>query len=744
MQKVEKVLCTTPFPYCYGLPHLGNITTLLKSSIFSKLKSAYFKAGYTEEESLFCYSYHLTGLPLLNRIEKFKEAFKNLGPEEEKMEKLKALFKQECLQGLLPYIKKVNQVTSLKGWVHCINKYYTDLFFNLNIPSNLPNFHTTTEIDLRYSRFVNRIYEKLNANNLLYQGEKKILTCDTCKNVLGDHDRKTNEGIGINLLEVQFSYVLNFEQFNKQFQNKGDKNLNLKVLKDFNKSKKGPESLFIYTKEKLDQNLNLYQLRDELIISEDLFKLLLKQKKEEFIFYFNSKEYLFKLSELKKTSNQYVKKITEALNQVDNLNKQNTSATKDKTEQKELAKKGLFYSSSNLYFTLGDTICKCGGFGRIKPQKTWFVRFTDPKWSKKVLLKIDESENRKEIKQALKSHLKSLNDVSFLRKKGYGTRLDILKKTDYKEYIVDSLMDSQIHPYFYPFFLEKASLKGLNFSKKYRIDVHSTGKDLLPTHLLFFCYLSTFLLPNQKLPVFEASRFIVLKNFEKMSKTLKNHIFWDELAKKQVSPFDLKVYLSVATDSPSKATVFELEGLKRIAKTSKNHKDQLINLIELIDKEIPVSIYYTLQEKLLKIALNLNVTLKEDSLTLNLESGPNSYKIEEGPSNKDLQDQKYKEAGRPCTNRLKKMQIVTDKSQFKNKHTCEGFDWTKALKEPKFALRRVYNLIYNQIRNLLKKLRPIKLSGAKTESPLGEVGRSNEINVKKLKTLLKELVYSFE
>ena len=64
--------------------------------------------------------------------------------------------------------------------------------------------------------------------------------------------------------------------------------------------------------------------------------------------------------------------------------------------------------------------------------------------------------------------------------------------------------------------------------------------------------------------------------------------------------------------------------------------------------------------------MNLNVTLKEDSLTLNLESGPNSYKIEEGPSNKDLQDQKYKEAGRPCTNRLKKMQIVTDKSQFKN------------------------------------------------------------------------------
>lgn len=548
------VYISTPFPYCYGLPHMGNLVQAIKSEIHRSFINSFYKSGFINQKVEFSYSFHCTGLPLTNRLNEFKKEYEETGTVN---------LSNYNLSSLSPYIKNYGDISVLSKWVQILSEYYTDCFKKLKIKSSLPSYHTTTSIDEGYSKFVNFLYNELNKRNKLVRKKHYLITCDKCKNVMGDHDRKRFEGRGISQIKVRFN--------------------------EYNNCK------FYYLKDDCE-----FYITGNLIFGALLLKELKKLNKETNIVFFDEKCEKLDFKKL--------------------------------TPWEGLCKEE--FSERTLYYTIREIECKCGGYAIIEHMDTWFVKFSDPQWKEKTHEKIKNSFNTNSIKNDLLKSSKNLRDVSFLRNKGFGTTLDIIKSNE----VVDSLMDSPIHPLYYSYM--NHSIWDLKTPEKDTFLVHCTGRDLIPTHLLYFCYFLTQLYPNLELPFFDTTRYIVSSDNQKMSKSLGNVIHLEDL--EGLSMY-LKHYVCTLADT-SEPTPLNMEIIKSIGISGEKHKKEIISLL---DHSICEQSYKKIIELLQQIANNSNIT---------------KYLTQKG--------RKY-------------------------------FNLTNS--NPEFKIRKAYNLIFNQLRNLLKK-----------------------------------------
>ncbi|MGB9929628.1 MAG: leucine--tRNA ligase [Methanosarcina sp.] len=199
-------------------------------------------------------------------------------------------------------------------------------------------------------------------------------------------------------------------------------------------------------------------------------------------------------------------------------------------------------------------VCRCGTpcvVNMVKGQ--WFLNYSNPEWKAKVYrclsdMRIIPAEYRVEFE----NKVDWLKDKACARRKGLGTRLPFDK-----EWLIESLGDSTIYMCYYIIakFLEKGDLAleqltlsffdyvllgkgdaeavsaetGLkpelleeicrDFNYWYPVDLRSSGKDLVPNHLLFFLFHHVALFEEEKWPRALAVNGFVSLEGQKMSKS---------------------------------------------------------------------------------------------------------------------------------------------------------------------------------------------------------------------------------
>ncbi|MCQ1535624.1 leucine--tRNA ligase [Methanosarcina sp. KYL-1] len=199
-------------------------------------------------------------------------------------------------------------------------------------------------------------------------------------------------------------------------------------------------------------------------------------------------------------------------------------------------------------------VCRCGTpcvVNMVKGQ--WFLNYSNPEWKEKVYkclnqMRIIPAEYRVEFE----NKVDWLKDKACARRKGLGTRLPFDK-----EWLIESLGDSTIYMCYYIVakFIQKGDLtidqltlsffdyvlfgKGdaaavaeetgvtpalleeirSDFTYWYPVDLRSSGKDLVPNHLLFFLFHHVALFDEDKWPGSLAVNGFVSLEGQKMSKS---------------------------------------------------------------------------------------------------------------------------------------------------------------------------------------------------------------------------------
>lgn len=197
-------------------------------------------------------------------------------------------------------------------------------------------------------------------------------------------------------------------------------------------------------------------------------------------------------------------------------------------------------------------ICRCGATCVIKLVKDqWFLNYSEPSWKEQVYQCLKNMEIiPPEIRVDFENKVDWLKDKACARRKGLGTRLPWDK-----EWIIESLGDSTIYMCYYVIakYLDKlkpeqlegeffdycllgegtpedaAAKTGMDtglidsirrdFLYWYPVDLRSSGKDLIPNHLLFFLFHHVAVFPKILWPRAIAINGFVSLEGEKMSKS---------------------------------------------------------------------------------------------------------------------------------------------------------------------------------------------------------------------------------
>jgi leucyl-tRNA synthetase len=199
-------------------------------------------------------------------------------------------------------------------------------------------------------------------------------------------------------------------------------------------------------------------------------------------------------------------------------------------------------------------VCRCGTpcvVNMVKGQ--WFLNYSNPEWKAKVYKCLDQMRViPEEYRVEFENKVDWLKDKACARRKGLGTRLPFDK-----EWLIESLGDSTIYMSYYVIarFIENGELKienltlsffdyillgksdlaaasadtGLSpelleeirrhFNYWYPVDLRSSGKDLVPNHLLFFLFHHVALFEEEKWPKALAVNGFVSLEGKKMSKS---------------------------------------------------------------------------------------------------------------------------------------------------------------------------------------------------------------------------------
>ncbi|MFP4655031.1 MAG: leucine--tRNA ligase [Methanohalobium sp.] len=206
-----------------------------------------------------------------------------------------------------------------------------------------------------------------------------------------------------------------------------------------------------------------------------------------------------------------------------------------------------------LYEFSEPVVCRCGTPCVVKMVRgQWFLNYSDPEWKNNVYRCIDQMNIiPPEYRNEFKNKVDWLKDKACARKKGLGTRLPFDS-----EWLIESLADSTIYMAYYiigKFVQENLTPKHMvpemfdyvilgkgdsgevadksgisrdileqmryEFEYWYPVDLRSSGKDLVPNHLLFFLFHHVAIFDEDKWPQAIAVNGFVSLEGQKMSKS---------------------------------------------------------------------------------------------------------------------------------------------------------------------------------------------------------------------------------
>ena len=209
---------------------------------------------------------------------------------------------------------------------------------------------------------------------------------------------------------------------------------------------------------------------------------------------------------------------------------------------KEMLKEG----KADIFHELSEPVtCRCGTECVVKlVEDQWFLTYSKKEWKDEVLdclssMKIIPEEYRKEFE----NKVDWLKDKACARRRGLGTRLPWDK-----DWLIESLADSTIYMAYYILskYINEGRIKeeelddqffdyvllGIGEQKSdlhkeirnefeywYPVDLRSSGKDLVPNHLLFFLFHHVAIFPRRYWPRAIAVNGFVSLEGEKMSKS---------------------------------------------------------------------------------------------------------------------------------------------------------------------------------------------------------------------------------
>ncbi|MCE8423261.1 MAG: leucine--tRNA ligase [Candidatus Methanoperedens sp.] len=203
-------------------------------------------------------------------------------------------------------------------------------------------------------------------------------------------------------------------------------------------------------------------------------------------------------------------------------------------------------------FSEQPVICRCGATCVIKMvENQWFLNYSEPSWKEQVCKCLSGMQIiPPEIRVDFENKIDWLKDKACARRKGLGTRLPWDK-----QWMIESLGDSTIYMTYYIIanYLDKfepdqlrdeffdyclmgngdpeivAGSTGINidivksirsdFEYWYPVDLRSSGKDLIPNHLLFFLFHHVAIFPEKYWPRAIAINGFVSLEGQKMSKS---------------------------------------------------------------------------------------------------------------------------------------------------------------------------------------------------------------------------------
>lgn len=204
-------------------------------------------------------------------------------------------------------------------------------------------------------------------------------------------------------------------------------------------------------------------------------------------------------------------------------------------------------------FSEQPVVCRCGTRCVVKMvENQWFLNYSNPEWKAKVYRCLENMEiYPPELRVEFENKVDWLRDKACARRKGLGTPLPWGP-----QWLIESLADSTIYMSYY--ILSKFIAQGLSpeqltedlfdytllgkgevgavsehtgipvetllemrrdFNYWYPVDLRSSGKDLIPNHLLFFLFHHTAIYPESMWPRGVAINGFVSLEGEKMSKS---------------------------------------------------------------------------------------------------------------------------------------------------------------------------------------------------------------------------------
>lgn len=466
-------LISTPFPYASGFFHVGTLSQIIRADTCSKMINAF------ENNAVFDFSLHLTGLPI-------KIVLDEINSGTAYGLKIKNHF-------------KLKAPVSVQDWYASTKNEMNNLIRTLGCDTSVS--HTTTSIDDGYNRYVNMLYNELDARKKLKMTTMPAIVCTAQKTVCGDHERKKGQGLGVTYTPVYSHY-----RHGKKYFSKSSSNAQW------------------YVKQNVHVCSKLYNLLD----NGD-----------------------FMLANIN---------FGDALSVIEPL---------------QNMQQDVLHTCSN------KIVCRCGSGTEIQSVATVVIDFSK-QWIEKCVAHIEQSRNQESIKSTLIQAVRNMRPISFLRPRGLGTKLDVLKNTDFKDYVVDPLNDSFLHPFYYMYTNSNTVCNGtfkqfMDLKKHYTHQLHVTAHDLINNHLALYCLLSTQLL-NKLEPYFFVNGFLVDKDNLKMSKSIGNVLLWDDI-KQYCSPRGFRFFISTLSDTMA-AQQITAEKLIEAEKNSLKHSSSLKKILD--------------------------------------------------------------------------------------------------------------------------------------------------------------------
>ncbi len=170
----KKFFLTFPYPYINGYTHVGHTYTLMRNEALARFKRM---QGFNV---LFPQAWHATGSPIDTAAKRVAEG------EENQINSLKLMGFSDA---------EIQKFKEPEHWIKVFSQSWTEDFKAFGISVDWRRNFITTDLNPRYSKFIQWQFIKLQSKKLVQQGEHPVVWCPKENTPVGDHARSEGEGV---------------------------------------------------------------------------------------------------------------------------------------------------------------------------------------------------------------------------------------------------------------------------------------------------------------------------------------------------------------------------------------------------------------------------------------------------------------------------------------------------------------------------------------------------------------------